>query len=427
MKKELYNEWPRTLSMISKHSAQYRNPKGPAKYFAAYKHKKLLDEINWNEIDLDTKIIKDGLNEKIWDGFSLKKDTRAAMLKIAKEFYEFLKISPVKLKDIRLTGSLANFNWTDKSDIDIHLVLDYRKIDDDFDFVSEFLSTKKSLWEKIHDLKIKGIDVELYAEDINEPHHSTGVYSLVKDEWLTKPTKDRSIEIDPVEVKKKAASIMNQIDYLESIKSNEERIKSADKIRDKVKKIRVDGLNSPEEEFSIGNMVFKVLRNTGYLGKLRDIKIDSMDKELSLSEGEKKTGGKHNFLMVENGLEKMMGADKIEIIKDFISFTRDKLKINETVKVGLRKGRDRFIRTTASYLPNENVNFVKCEGRALVDILRSIGHELVHNKQREAGVFNPNDKVQNIGGHIEDQANSIAGILIKDFANNYGYERIYDI
>jgi len=141
--------------------------------------------------------------------------------------------------------------------------------------------------------------------------------------------------------------------------------------------------------------------------------------EIPVSTREGAEGGKDiNTLMVQDGIEDM-SDDKINIIKDFISFTRDKLGLKAPVKVGLRKGRDEYIKTTASYLPFENENYVRCEGRALVDILRSIGHELTHNRQREIGIFDPGDNVQNIGGHIEDQANSIAGILIKDFVDKH--------
>ena len=122
-----------------------------------------------------------------------------------------------------------------------------------------------------------------------------------------------------------------------------------------------------------------------------------------------------------------MTDEKINILKDFICFTYAKLKIQEPVTVVIRKGRDEHIVTTASYLPYENENHIRAGGRAIVDICRSIGHELTHNRQRELGIFNPGDQVQNIGGKIEDEANSIAGILIKDFTHNYGYDNIYEL
>jgi hypothetical protein len=52
---------------------------------------------------------------------------------------------------------------------------------------------------------------------------------------------------------------------------------------------------------------------------------------------------------------------------------------------------------------------------------------MVHNKQREVGIIKPGVEVQNIGGKIEGAANEIAGILIKDFTHNHGYDYVYDM
>ena len=101
--------------------------------------------------------------------------------------------------------------------------------------------------------------------------------------------------------------------------------------------------------------------------------------------------------------------------------------MRDYVSIYLHKGRDEYIMTTASYVPSENSNHIRCTGRALVDILRSIGHELTHNRQREVKSFDMGDTVQTIGGWIEDEANAKAGIMIKDFAMNYGFEIIYDL
>jgi hypothetical protein len=132
-----------------------------------------------------------------------------------------------------------------------------------------------------------------------------------------------------------------------------------------------------------------------------------------------------NILKIKKGIQGM-SPERVDILKDFINFTCAKLKIQEPVTVVIRNGRDEYISTTASYLPSENENHIRAGGRALVDILRSIGHELTHNRQRELGMFKPGEEVQNIGGKIEDEANSIAGILIKDFTHNYGYDNIYE-
>jgi len=410
------------------------------------------------DVEFDANIIKPTLSPIIWKQGQLKPEVRKKLLKAAKAYYDYLDIGPVKLKDITITGSMANYNYHELSDIDLHLILDYKDIDDNVDLVSEFLYMKKAFWGLRHDIKIKGHDLEFYAQDAGEEHHSTGVFSLVKNDWVVKPERQDSLRVDADQVRKKSADLMGKIDHIVDMPSSEAQIEAIKAIKEKLKTLRQAGLNSKAQEFSVENLAFKVLRNTGYLEKLSDAKLQALDKELSLAERgalpgdidskvaaaatvnnqsptwrenpvvrmEGKSVSDKNALMVQEGIDGM-SPEKIDIIKDFISFTRDKLGLEEPVKVGLRKGRDEYIKTTASYLPYENENYVRCEGRALVDILRSIGHELCHNRQRELGIFDPGDNVQNIGGHIEDQANAIAGILIKDFVDNYGYGHIHDL
>jgi hypothetical protein len=398
-----------------------------------------LDEVEIDQVEFDANIIKDTLSPDLWSNGELNSDIRKKLLRAAKVYYDYVDLAPVKLKDIVITGSIANYNYHDLSDIDVHLIVDYSAIDDNVDLVGEFLATKKALWGEKHNIKIKGHDLEFYIQDATEEHHSTGIFSLVKNDWNIKPSRQDSLQVDAGQVRKKSADFMNRIEHVTEMAPSQSQIDAIDLMKEKIKTLRQAGLNSEAQEFSVENLVFKILRNTGYLQMLSDAKLNATDLELSLDEkaddasdfattkhkGER-DGDDMNTLMVQDGINGM-NDKKVQIIKDFISFTRDKLGLEEPVKVGLRKGRDEYIQTTASYLPYENENYVRCEGRALVDILRSIGHELTHNRQRELGIFNPGDDVPTIGYHIEDQANAIAGILIKDFAMNHGYDMIYEI
>ena len=64
-----------------------------------------------------------------------------------------------------------------------------------------------------HDILVKGHDVELYVQDESEPHHSTGVYSLLSNKWIEKPRKI-TVEVDIDEVKRKAHLMMRRIDHV---------------------------------------------------------------------------------------------------------------------------------------------------------------------------------------------------------------------
>lgn len=459
---KIRQETPRTVSNSSRRSAKYRNPKGAGKYFGPYRIRRIIDEIEVDQVEFDPNIIKDTLCPEIWDeDGKIKPEVRKKLLQATKLHYDYLKIEPVKLLDIVITGSIANYNYHDQSDIDVHLILNYEDVDENDELVSEYFGAKKALWQLKHDIKIKGHDVEFYVQDKDQEHHSSGIYSLVTNDWVIKPEPKKSLQIDVEQVKKKAADFINRIETVSGLAKTLDKVEKINDLKLKIRTLRQAGLNSAAEEFSVENLVFKILRNSGYLQMLSDAKREVIDQTVSLDEyglpgdldptvanaatnrihapkwrempyeSEDKSSKKKdkNTLMIQSGI-KGMNDEKIDIIKDFISFARCKLKLEKPVKVGLRKGRDEYIHTTASYLPYENENYVRCEGRALVDILRSIAHELTHNRQRELGIFNPGDKVQNIDtapGGIETQANAFAGALIKDFADNYGYNHIHDM
>jgi hypothetical protein len=236
------------------------------------------------KIDLSGFQIKDELNPKIWDeDQKMRPEVKKTLLKIADDYFESLDISGVDIEDVTMTGSLANYNWSKYSDVDLHIVVDYKDIPVDEDLVQDFLKSKSSAWNKEHDVKIYGYDVELYVQDINEPHHSTGVYSILNNEWDIKPEK-KKISFDDKSVKDKSNMLMDRIEdlYDELIDGDyETAIKGVEKLTEKIKKMRQSGLDSGGE-FSVENIVFKVLRRNGMLDRLYDIKTVAYDKEVTL-------------------------------------------------------------------------------------------------------------------------------------------------
>ena len=107
-------------------------------------------------------------------------------------------------------------------------------------------------------------------------------------------------------------------------------------------------------------------------------------------------------------------------IDDFVEFVKKELGIENEVDVILQNNKD-GIRTTAVYKYQDegDEDFEQSHikvfalGRALVDVLRSIAHELVHHKQNEDGELK--GKHSNVGGPIEDEANAVAGKMIKAY------------
>lgn len=235
--------------------------------------------------------LKDNLNTDIWQktdvGFSMKVNVRERLLKIANDFIEFLDVDLV-ISDIIMSGSLANYNWSDYSDIDLHITADFSQFNErEKPLYEELFYLKKSLYNKKHNITIYGYEVELYVEDISQPHEVKNIakFSILNNEWIEKPTKE-SVRFSNDRIKSKSQQWMDIIDGLiDNLKDEdfEDAKELIDKYNDKLRKYRTCGLQKGGE-YSDENLVFKVLRRNGYLDKIRDLKNVITDKELSLKE-----------------------------------------------------------------------------------------------------------------------------------------------
>ena len=220
------------------------------------------------------------LNQKLWKGEKLRPRVRKRLLKIAADFIDWLDM-PLNVSDITFTGSLANFNYSKYSDIDLHLILDFAKIDENQDLVRDFLLAKKSLWNDEHDIFIRGSEVEIYTENIGDPHHSTGIYSILNDKWIKKPEKQQKEKIiDYYGVIHKANQLADLIDSAINL-SSLDKLEKIELLKDKIKKMRQCGLEK-EGEFSIENLAYKLLRNKGYIKKLWDESSRVYDSLMSM-------------------------------------------------------------------------------------------------------------------------------------------------
>lgn len=232
--------------------------------------------------DLFDLSLKKQLNQQIWDGDSLNLLIKERLLKIAYDFIKELEvIDKNDIEDIRFTGSLANYNYTSYSDIDLHVILDFEKLSADEKFTQLFFKNKKSLWNEEHDIKIKGYDVELYVEDSKEKHISTGVYSVLKDKWIKKP-KPTDREIDKKAVLRKVKAITNQFMSLVNEGGTESSYR---KLFKKIVDMRKAGLEK-EGELSIENLAFKILRRAGVIKQITNTFKILHDKMLTLEEQE---------------------------------------------------------------------------------------------------------------------------------------------
>ena len=215
----------------------------------------------------------DELNPVLWEDNKLKEEVKDKLKKISSTFIEFLDIPEDAIEDVRITGSSANYNYTEFSDIDVHVIVDYEKVHDDCPIVQGYLWAYKQLFNDEHDIFIYGIPVELYAEDSNSPGISNGIYSLTEDKWISEPEKIK-VTVDDAAVQKKYQELKEEADKIDDSE------KAAELLR-KIYRMRKAGL-SEAGEFSTENLAFKELRNNKDIDKLWDIQKKDIEKKLSL-------------------------------------------------------------------------------------------------------------------------------------------------
>jgi len=243
----------------------------------------LLKFFEFKETDLEpikSFIIKDDLNPKIWKKLKINKDIRKDLLIVADDFFKSCELN-TNIIDIILTGSLANYNWSEKySDFDLHILIDFKFINKDSKLVKKLCDEIKKSWNDGHDIMIKGYEVEVYIQDIDEVHRSNGMYSLLNNKWLKIPKKIK-FELNEHELEEKSKPLMLIIDEIEGRldKDNYSSFsKKLEKVWKKIKRLRQSGLEK-DGEYSLGNLVFKLLRRNGYLGKIMKLKKNSYDKQ----------------------------------------------------------------------------------------------------------------------------------------------------
>ena len=230
--------------------------------------------------------MNDTLNPIIFDeNMKMKEEISDALLQIAKDYFISLKIN-IPVKDITMTGSLSNYNWSKYSDVDLHIIIDLDKMGDKKDMVKDLLDAKTRAWNDKHDITVKGYDVELYLQPYDQEHFSTGVYSVLNDEFVIEPKIQDAI-IDKKNVVKKYNSIVNTVNDIHKDfakkKDYKDVVSRLESLSDKIKKTRTAGLEG-KGEYSLENIVFKLLRRNNIMEKIGDLLVKAYDESMTIDE-----------------------------------------------------------------------------------------------------------------------------------------------
>lgn len=217
--------------------------------------------------------INKNLNPKLWKDGKLNPAVRSKLIEIGQAFEEFIGID-LNVIDYTITGSSANYNWTEHSDLDLHLIVKGEPTDE----ARELFNAKKALWAEQHTITVKGLPVEVYVQGADEPHHSTGVFSLRNNAWEIIPKKEKP-SVDDVAVEAKKDAALHEIESA-LLSKDIDKLKT---VKEKITKMRRAGLERAGE-WSTENLVFKILRNLGLIDEITNKIRELEDQELSLEQ-----------------------------------------------------------------------------------------------------------------------------------------------
>jgi len=382
----------------------------------------------------------DKLNPRLWSHEQLKPQVRERLLAIADDFREFLGIKDLDVKDITVSGSNAAYTYTPHSDIHLHLVVDLDQVCNN-EVYRELFDAKKYQYNDQHNFKIGGYDVELYVQDSEQPHHSQGIYSLVTNDWIKVPSRKKPT-IDDISVKSKYQDVGQRVDA--AIASGDQA--QLDAMGQKIRTMRQAGLDSTGE-FGPENLAFKVLRGNGTLDRLRQARMSAKDAAMSLAEREagkiakpKKIYGYKNYWFpgydyyanLSANVDQPSEVDESaqvavrgkthpleQVVEKFVKFCANHLHLKTIPTINLMTdpefGTEQ--RTMGHYMDNSRTIEVEVAGRHILDIMRTIAHELVHYGQHERGDM-PKE-AGDTGSPWENEAHATAGVLMRYFDRDH--------
>lgn len=224
---------------------------------------------------------KAGLNKvlspDIWQNDALKPDVAKKLGIIADVFQKTIAV-PFERKDLVLVGSMASHSYGKASDIDLHLVTDFSKYGADKKLVADYFKAKRDMFNYTNSFMLYGHPVEVGVEDIAAKARSQGRFSLMTGEWIKKPVFDENFVLQDVSSSEKYLSLKKSLD--ECLANND--VRKITPLFQEIYSLREAGL-SQGGELSKENLIFRKLRNEGYIKKLIDLSYNALNNLISKS------------------------------------------------------------------------------------------------------------------------------------------------
>ncbi len=208
--------------------------------------------------------------------YEIKPEVVNKLKEIALAFVDYLEDEGVHMNvaDIQFLGSNCGYDYTDKSDIDLHIVADFEAISCDSELLQIALNAERSKFNTDHDITIRGIDVELYVEDVKAGTNSNGIYSILHDNWVKYP------EPETTELPEYESYLIQWKNIIDKALCSD-NLYEVQRVINRLYMMRKNSL-ATQGRFSAGNLIFKALRNEGMLDALKDRRSELESKKLSL-------------------------------------------------------------------------------------------------------------------------------------------------
>lgn len=221
-------------------------------------------------------VIHDTLNPKLWDieNNKLRPEVREKIIQICDAFEDYLE-APIQICDIQIVGSNCSFNWTEHSDLDVHIIANYEAVTQNTELLDLIYSAKKSQFNSKYDITVHGVEIEMYIQDVKSGIASNGIYSVCDDKWIKEPKPIKNIK--NYDVSQALAKWQDKISQV--LESNDRQ-----EINNVINMLYLMRHNSiaKDGEYGEGNQLFKEIRALGLLDKLRERLDEVQSKELSL-------------------------------------------------------------------------------------------------------------------------------------------------